>query len=137
MTLKRLDDWPEKLAEFIHARTEKVFEWGQNDCAIFAADGIHAITEIDVAADLRGTYSTASQAVDIVTARGGLEAIATSVLGEPMENKLMIQRGDVALVKINGRESLTICIGSELAGPGVDFGVVLIPIMDAIKVWKV
>lgn len=137
MRRNRPADWPEKLADFIQSRSSTPFEWGTNDCALFAADCVKALTEIDLAADLRGTYSTAREAFDLIQDRGGIEAIATAALGEPMTFKFQMQRGDVALVNINGRESLVVCVGSELIGPAVESGVVFVPITEAVKAWEV
>jgi hypothetical protein len=134
---ERSADWPEKLADFIHSKATTPFEWGVNDCALFAADCVKAITDIDLATDLRGTYATAREAYELIKDRGGLEAIATAALGQPMEFKLQMQRGDVALVNINGRESLVICADSVLVGPAVESGIALIPITEAVKAWEV
>lgn len=137
MRIERSADWPEKLATFVHDKSHQSFEWGVNDCALFAADWVKILTDKDPAEAFRGRYSTAREAVDIIQEQGGLEAIATKALGEPLSHTLMIQRGDVALVQVNGRESLTICVGSEVVGPAVDTGVALVPITDIIKSWAV
>lgn len=55
--MTRKSNWEAELANFISARRESAFEWGVNDCALFAADAVEAITGDDPAPDFRGVYS--------------------------------------------------------------------------------
>jgi len=50
----RLADWPERLAAFLESRRTMPKQWGQNDCALFCADAIQAMTGVDPALELRG-----------------------------------------------------------------------------------
>ena len=61
--LTRVDGWPERLAEYLDRRALLPFSWGMQDCAMFAADAVKEITGVDIAEDLRGTYSNADQAL--------------------------------------------------------------------------
>ena len=38
--MKRLEDWPERLAAYVDAHRDTPFRWGQNDCATFAAGAV-------------------------------------------------------------------------------------------------
>src|SRR5258708_4686376 len=60
--MKRLEDWVVRLEAFIKERTAQPFKWGSQDCCLFAADAIEAITGVDLAADFRGKYSGAETA---------------------------------------------------------------------------
>ena len=62
MSICRLEQWPKLLAAFIVSRRAMPFEWGKNDCGLFAADAILAMTGVDLAAEIRGTYSTEAEA---------------------------------------------------------------------------
>ena len=55
--MKRLEDWPERLAAFVEARRAMPFRWGQNDCALFAADAVAAVTGVDLAERWRGLWA--------------------------------------------------------------------------------
>ena len=133
--MTRAPDWPERLAAFIEARRARAFSWGENDCALFAADWVLECTGTDPAASLRGTYQTAAEAARIVHAQGGLATIADTVLVRWLLPR-MAGRGDVALAENFGRESLCVVDGLHLVGPG-PAGVVFLPLDAALMAWKV
>lgn len=54
--MTRVEDWPERLAAFIEQRRKMPFAWGSNDCALFAADAVCAITGVDLGEPFRGRY---------------------------------------------------------------------------------
>ena len=56
--LRRLEDWPERLAEAIEAANERPFSWGRHDCCLFACDAVMAMTGVDPAKPFRGKYKT-------------------------------------------------------------------------------
>jgi hypothetical protein len=122
--MARLHDWQTRFAEFARGRRDLPFAWGSNDCCLFAADCVEAMTGEDPAKDLRG-YSTALQAARIVRAHGGMASFASSRLG-PQVSPLMANVGDVVLVDMNGRDALGVCNGTSVIGPGplgmVSFG---------------
>lgn len=112
----RLHDWQMRFAEFARARQGESFAWGCNDCFLFAADCVLAITGDDPAADLRGKYASALQAARILRARGGMASLG-AVFGAPIP-AAMAAVGDVVLVEIAGREAFGICNGTSVIGPG-------------------
>lgn len=114
--MQRLHDWQTRFAEFARGRRSQPFGWGVNDCCLFAADAVQAITGEDPARELRG-YTTALQAARIVKAHGDLKALASSVLGESV-SPLMANVGDVVLVDVLGRDALGVCNGTSVIGPG-------------------
>lgn len=125
----RKDDWPEILAAFIDARRVRAFSWGENDCALFAADAVLGMTGVDLAEKLRG-YKTASGAARKIKAAGGMRQLASSLTEK---HPGMAQRGDVVLVEIDGRETFGIVAGNaKWCAPGVD-GLVFRP-MDEVKI---
>lgn len=133
--MTRFRDWQSRLAALVGARLQQPFEWGVHDCALFAADAVKAVTGVDPAAELRGTYSTAAGAARVLSERGGLDAIATAALGQPRA-PLMARPGDVGLVLNDGRECLGVCTGSTWHVPGQS-GLVALPLADAVSSWKV
>lgn len=60
--LPRHTDWPTRLATFVESRRYRPFAWGSNDCWLFAADAIVAMTGRDFGEAWRGTYSSALEA---------------------------------------------------------------------------
>lgn len=127
-------DWQLRLAEFVEARASMPFVWGQNDCCLFAADCVLAMTGHDPAAPLRG-YSTALAAQRLIDEAGGLRELATRFLGEPV-SPLMAGVGDVLLLVNEGRELLAICNGTCAIGPGGE-GMAVLGIESAMAAWKI
>jgi len=58
MTIKRYPDWRTRLSAYLYEVAHKPFQWGEHDCALFAAGAVHAMTGEDFAADYRGKYKT-------------------------------------------------------------------------------
>lgn len=141
--VKRWDT--DALHRYLTARMKMPFAWATNDCATFAADGILAMTGVDVAADFRGKYSDeASAAAAIAAVCGGKtveDAAAWSAakygLAEWAE-PLRAQRGDLAIV-MNGTSpaaGLVHLNGSRVAIPG-ETGLVLFPVRKILRAWHV
>lgn len=99
--MKRLPNWRSRLAAAV-LESHAPFEWGKNDCAIFAARCAEAVTGIDYAADWRGTYSTMKGAAAALQKRGfsDLTALVVGILGADAEvHPALARRGDVALLQ--------------------------------------
>jgi hypothetical protein len=63
------------LQEYLLAAASRPFDWGDCDCALFAAGWVRIVRGVDPAADLRGTYSTRNGAYLLMRAEGGLLAV--------------------------------------------------------------
>lgn len=127
MTLQRRPSWPEDLSEFIEGRRERSFLWGGQDCALFAADAVLAMTGIDFAKPWRG-YKTERAALSLIKKVGGLRNFAPDLAEKPVG---LAQRGDVVIVDIDGRETFGIVVGNGCwCGPGAD-GLVFRPMNEA------
>jgi hypothetical protein len=119
----RVDDWPERLAQYLEQRT-LAFAWGRQDCVSFAADWVVECVGFDPAARWRG-WTTAREALRQMEAAGGLayawgqalRAIPPGFAG----------RGDVGLVRVGrGRLASVIVERDTVVGPGPD-GLVRLP----------
>jgi len=100
---------PAGAAHRLHAlvldRHDQPFTWGIRDCCLWAADAVYAVTLRDLASDIRGTYWSARQAARVVRGRGGLTALVTERMGEPIEAAEAID-GDVCLLVPNVHEAI-------------------------------
>lgn len=133
--LHRLPDWRLYLDAVVHERLNRPFCWGIQDCALWAADCVLAITGQDLAPDLRG-HRTARQALQTLRLRGGLFGIASAVLG-PAVSVHRAQEGDVLLIGIGKRTALGVLLhGTHAVGPGMH-GLCAVPNRDALCAWKV
>lgn len=134
---RRVADWPERLNALLAERYAMPFAWGGNDCCLFAADDVRALTGFDLAAGLRGQYSTPEEAARLLEEEGGIVALATAMLGQPRELPLLAQRGDVVCVEMAGRLSLGVVAGNgQWCAPGPD-GLVFRPMAEVLHVWEV
>lgn len=137
--LTRLPDWPERLAAFLAAVKDRRFAWANHDCCSFAADAVLAMTGTDAIAPWRGTYTTKLQAARVLGKAGGLSALVTSCVGQPLASPLLAQRGDVMLFEMpapHGPAALGICVGPHIAAPGPR-GTELLPCAAALAAWRI
>lgn len=64
--MTRLPDWRARLQTYLETVSRTPFKPGHNDCALFLAGGVEAVSGTDYAAPYRGRYTTL---------RGGLRVI--------------------------------------------------------------
>ena len=106
---KRTKHWDTReLYKFIMGRQAMPFKWGANDCSMFSADCIQAMTGIDIASDFRGLYTDeagAAAAIEKVTGvKGGtIEDAAAYCCAKhnipQWRFPLLAQRGDLVVYK--------------------------------------
>lgn len=128
----RVDGWESKLNDVISQSS--VFEWGTNDCCMFAVRVVEAITGIDHGKPYRG-YKTERGAASRLLKHGGVEGIATKELGEP-KSTLLAKRGDVVSFETQDQIALGICIGDKIVAVS-KAGIVSLSMREAIKAWSV
>lgn len=129
----RSENWPELLAEYLTIQQEQPFEWGVNDCVLFAAQAVQAMTGRQ---PVSVNWSTATGAARALKKAGGIEAATSQILGTPLASALMAQRGDVGLLMGERGDYLAICTGLAWAGPGPQ-GIQLAPFDRAKVAWRV
>ena len=132
---QRIRTWQSALDQCVSARLHARFQWGANDCCLFAADCVHAVTGEDPASDLRGTYSTELQAARVLQRLGGVAEIAFRRLG-PVVRTEAAQVGDVGLTHLDGRYALAVCLGGHWLQPGADGLVTILP-AQVLRAWRV
>jgi hypothetical protein len=131
----------EQLLVAVAARRGLAFQWGVNDCCLFACDVIRDAGGVDYAAPFRNRYSTALGAARALRrfAGGGLEAAAEKITqdnGLEEVPPLMAQRGDFVLLDAAEDPALGVCLGATFiaAGPA---GAVILPLKRARRAWRV
>jgi hypothetical protein len=110
--MKREQHWATRaLHAFLLQRAAVPFQWGVQDCALFAADGILAMTGVDIAAEFRGKYhdqASAMATIEAVTGvKGGTVVDAAAWCAarhglKEWKHPLMAQRGDLAVIEDGG-----------------------------------
>jgi len=136
MGLTRVQDWPERLHEYVDLVNGERFAWGVFDCCLFAAGAVRVMTGFDGAASLRGRYASEAEAIALLHAEGGLEAYVRQQLGVPRA-PLCAQRGDVVLRRAEGEmDALGVCLG-VMAAFAAPRGITLVPLGECSMSWSV
>jgi hypothetical protein len=117
------------------------FAWGLHDCAMLAFDAVQAVTGRDPAPDLRGAYSTADEAKELLAGMGGLLGLCVKRFGPRIQAAAM-QTGDVALLS----QSLCQGVTAEHGALGVwwrglivaraEAGIVYLPVSSVLRAWR-
>lgn len=116
MAIKRTQHWlTREFDTFLRESKNKPFTWGSNDCCLFAANGIEAITGVNIADDFRGKYTDETSAFALIKTITDGTTVAdaaaycakkhgltewTDKTGKPLP--LMAKRGDLVVVSNAG-----------------------------------
>lgn len=128
----KTDGWEKRLNEFLDSVGP--FEWGSNDCCMFAVRAVEVMTGVDHGKPYRG-YKTALGAHRRLEKYGGVEGIATIELGEP-KPVLFAKRGDVISALSGTNLLLGICLGDKIAAVS-ETGLIFLPMESAQNAWSV
>ena len=133
---QRRPDWQVLLNDCITRHLGLPFVWGSQDCCLFAADCVIAMTDQDPAADLRGTYRSRLTAHAVLKAHGGLHAIAAARLGPPVP-VASAWAGDVGLTTGGKCGDLLLCVftGQHWLAPAAG-GLAVVPV-EPLNAWSV
>jgi hypothetical protein len=146
MPLKRTTHWATReLHDFFLARATQPFAWGSNDCCLFPADAIRAMTGVDLAEDFRGKYSDEASAFALIKEVTGGETVADAAAWCAQKHELpewhlplFAQRGDLVVVRDSGRLIAGI-VG--LTGRGAisvgEEGLKRLPLSAVVRAWKI
>lgn len=132
--MNRLPDATERLAELMRKAQSRRFRWGAQDCCQFAARAVHALTGRDPR-EIFPAYRTRAEAETIIENCGGLEALATKALGDPIHQSLATI-GDIVLCDLGRGPQPAVCIGVYCVAPGRR-GLEKRITLDAIAAWRV
>ncbi len=94
-TFSRKGDWEAALAEYVAARRDWPFAWGEHDCFLFVAGAIAAMTGFDPAVPYRGRYRSMRGSLRVLRkGPGTLENLVDGLF--PRVEPAFARRGDVA-----------------------------------------
>lgn len=98
-TIQRRDDWRPALHEAVETTRREPFQWGERDCALFAADCVKAMTGIDLGFGFRGSYDDAAGAAKALRRAGfaDLPALVASFFDEIHPVRAGV--GDIAAIE--------------------------------------
>jgi hypothetical protein len=95
--LPRLPKWRARFSSYLIEVAGKPFEWGAHDCALHPADGVLAITGVDLAADFRGRYTTEIGAAKALKRHGSGDLASTFAAKMPEIDPAGARVGDVVI----------------------------------------
>lgn len=132
--MRRFPDWPTRLWRAVQDRKDRPHAWGSNDCALYVADLIAAMTGEDLGKFFRGHYSDQAGATEILQAHGfkTLADLADACL--PRCTKP--HRGDVVLLPGAAGEYLAVSMGRDAIAADVRRPR-LRPMTGMIAAWRV
>jgi len=129
--MKRLDNWPRLLADYLELKKDEPFVWGVNDCCRFADGAVIAITGHSMMKSFN--YTNEKEALRLL--KTGLETLTSNELGQSIK-PAFAQRGDVVLVQRGEMPALAICEGAVWHGAG-QYGIESGSMSEVICAWKV
>ena len=94
----RISAWEDALANYITTKRHEPFEYGVNDCCMFAAGAIEAITGEDPMPEFRGKYDSLKTSLKVIKDIGAGTLEATMDAKFPEAEIGQAQRGDLAFL---------------------------------------
>lgn len=132
--MKRYEDWPRRLSEFLDRHRMKPFAWGENDCAYFAGKAVEALTGEDHYTKYK--YKTEAGAYKIIKKNGGIEGIISKALGEGHGNIYSAKRGDVVIMKLPEKTAGIVDDSGQFVASLSKDGIVRLPLNRVWRVWS-
>jgi hypothetical protein len=93
----RLPDWRPRFSSYLIETAFKPFNWGEHDCALYPANGVMAMTGVDLAGEFRGRYSTEIGAVRALKKYGAGDLASTLASKLPEIDPADATLGDVVI----------------------------------------
>lgn len=136
--MRRYSFWRTALFDYVHDVARRPFQWGEHDCALFAAGAVKAMTGEDFAAGYRGRYKTLRGGLGLLRRKGFVDHadMAASVLEEIHPSRAQV--GDVAAIEESGHTALGIVQGPRIyvLRPG-EAGIGTVGLLDAKRAFRV
>lgn len=138
----RHSQWQARMHTFLLDRASTPFSFGTNDCALFVSDHINEITGLDIAAEVRGTYSTELGAAKQFAAAGGLDNHFSNIATEHGFKEIPVvyaQRGDALFNPQDGQPALMVMDFDGIHAVGVhESGLVRVRALgNCTRAWRI
>lgn len=133
---KRLPDWHPRLTAYLGEITPVAFRMGSQDCALFAAGAVRAMTGHDPAAGFRGTYTDLKTGLKRLKAAGFDSHVQIADRLFERVHPAFAQVGDLALIEVSEGYALGVVAGELLACLNPQ-GLAWMPRSAAVAAWTV
>lgn len=94
--MNRHSNWDQLLNEYIALKRDEPFQYGKNDCCMFAAGAVEAITGIDPMSEFRNEYDNLKTSIIALKNIGNGDLESTLDAKFPEIPVSSAQRGDLA-----------------------------------------
>jgi len=131
MGLERVPNWESILAEQIVLAKNVLFEYGKHDCTIWATKVLKSYTNLD----WKPSWKNKKEAIKLQKSIP-MEDRVTEVLGLPLSNLLLTQRGDLVQKDLGMKASLGICIGRKVVFLYAE-GICYVDLKDCVYSWRI
>lgn len=108
----------DRVDDTLKAWRRTAFDYGEADCLLSIGDYLKDAAGLPNVDDWRGTYHTETEALALIEAHGGADAIIRQV-GLPEIEPSDAQRGDIVVIDALTNEGPGSTIGALCTGPGV------------------
>jgi len=136
ISLQRTTGWEQRLFAYTSGMLAIPFDYGTNDCVLFAASCVEVMTGVDLATEYRGKYNTKAGALRII-AETGADSLGDFVASFLPEKEVsFMQRGDLGIFEGEDGDFVGVCQGKECIGP-TRLGLVRIKTLSAHRAFKV
>lgn len=95
---ERRPDWQGRLITYLQSIARQAFRPGRNDCALFAAGAVEAMTGTDLAAPWRGQYDSLEDGLALLRSAGLVDHIALAERHFAEVAPAFARAGDLAVV---------------------------------------
>lgn len=125
------------IAAFLIAEREKPFIWGETDCVATCDRWIASVTRISPVAALGKAWGSESEALTLLSERGGLPGLAFRAMRKAGFDVTREARpGDAGLVRWNGIVAAALFTGSQWVARN-ETGFIGAPPNAALRAWRV
>ena len=138
----RTNGWEKRFNDVLEAKRKEPFAWGKNDCSLFAADCVKALTGIDFMKELRGLYASEEEAEAIIGYTGSLERTIENLLWPIHPVNICVtnaKRGDVVMVELGKKLAVGVWDGQDalVPTPKSECGFGKYPMRCVVRCWGI
>lgn len=133
--VKRFDDWPNRLSNYLDQKRMVPFQWGVNDCMTFAAGAVFNLTGKDFYIGY-DPYDDEIGAFVMLREHGGVTGIINKHLGRGSKEIMLAKRGDVVTVKIPELAAGIVDDTGQRIAVVTPNGLLRLPLSRAVRLWS-
>jgi hypothetical protein len=131
-----LEDWQTPFFAYIEAARAKPFAWGVNDCCLFTAGAVDALTGSTYAAQVAANYTDEASALAYLASFDSFEAAISHWADAPSLAPNFAGPGDIVLIDTRSGPTAGVCLGVHCAfvAPG---GLAYLPRVCIARCWRI